>query len=189
MYCDAIRANSVQSLQYTYQNDNGGNETDTETSNETASNHDAEASGSSLEDTSNAEDGASSDNGHTTTDEIGKVTSNDSTEESTSGQDRCNQRRLRGGNTEELIAVLLDLEVIIGLARELDPGVVVASVLLDEVVHVKNTSHPASVISEEDTSERRECDDQVGTNSDRCLDTVDVGGTREGSNSTSRHCD
>lgn len=84
------------------QNDDGRNETDTKSSNETTcsqdlafnpkelllnmghtSNHDVKASGGSLKDATNAEDTAAYDDGHATTDEIGKVASNDSAEEST----------------------------------------------------------------------------------------------------------
>lgn len=68
------------------QNDDGGDETDTETSDETTSSHHTETSGGSLEDTTNAEDGTTEDDGDTATDEVGDVTSHDGTEESTSGR-------------------------------------------------------------------------------------------------------
>lgn len=65
------------------QDDDGGNETDTQTSNEATSDHDTEAGGRSLEDTTNGEDSTSENDSHTATNEISEITSNDGTEEGT----------------------------------------------------------------------------------------------------------
>ena len=65
------------------QNDNGGDETNTESSNESTADHDVETSGGSLEDATDAKDTTAHDNGHSAADEIGKVTSDDSTKKGT----------------------------------------------------------------------------------------------------------
>ena len=65
------------------QNDNGGDETNTETSNETTSNHDAKTGRGSFENTTNDEDTASHDDSDTTPDKVSNVTSNDGTKEGT----------------------------------------------------------------------------------------------------------
>jgi hypothetical protein len=65
------------------QNDNGGDKPDTETGNDTTSNHETKTSGGSLEDTTDSEDTASHDNSEATTDEISHVTSDDCAKEGT----------------------------------------------------------------------------------------------------------
>lgn len=164
------------------QDDNGRDETDTETSNETTSYHDTEASGSSLKDTTDDEDEAASDDGQTTADEIGDITSNDGTEEGTSRQDRGGEGDL-GRSNNEVLGVIL--EGITSKASVL--GVVEASVLLDEVGHGEDTTHPTSVISEEDTSKGGEGDNEVGPHGDGRLDAVDISRAGDGNNSSSRH--
>lgn len=172
------------------QNDNGRDKTDTETSNQATSDHDVEASGGSLKDTTDGEDGATKNNGKTTTDEISEITGDDGTEESTSGQDGGDERLLRRGNAEGIFAVCDDLGVEMVNAGELDVRVFSASVLLDEEVHVEDTSHPAGIITEEDTTEGCESNNQVGTDGDRSLNAVDIGRAGHGDDSTSRHvCD
>jgi hypothetical protein len=59
--------------------------------------------------------------------------------------------------------------------------------LLNEVVHVEDTTHPTCIISKEDSAKRSECDNQVSPNSDRSLDTVDISRASDGNNSTSWH--
>lgn len=171
------------------QNDNGGDETDTETSNETTSSHDTEASGSGLEDTTNAEDSTTHDDGDTATDEISDITSHDGAKEGTGRQDGGNQGDLAGPDRENSIAVVLDLLVGGRKTRELDIGVFCASVLLDNIVHVQDTSNPTSIITEEDTSKGGEGDDEVGPHGDRGLDTTDIGRAGHGDNTTTRHCE
>jgi hypothetical protein len=65
------------------QDDNGGDETDTKTGNDTTSNHDTETSGRSLKDATNSENGASENDGKSTSDEISEVTSDNGTEKGT----------------------------------------------------------------------------------------------------------
>ena len=72
-------------------------------------------------------------------------------------------------------------------AGELDVGVFGSSVLLDEVVHVEDTTHPTGIISEEDTTKGCKGNNQVGTNGNGSLDTVDIGRAGDGDNTTSWH--
>lgn len=193
------------------QNDNGGDETDTKTSNETTSSHDTKTSGSSLEDTTNYEDGTTENDSNTTSDEVGNVTSGNSTEESTissvsftsidhykqmilggvdhvpSGQDRSDERLLPWSDNKGRFAVVCNLRVQRSEAGEGNIGVLCSSVLLDEVVHVQDTSHPTSVISEEDTSKGCKSNNEVGANSDGSLDTANISRAGDGDDSTSRH--
>lgn len=85
------------------------------------------------------------------------------------------------------LPVVLDRLVSPSEARELDIGVFGASVLVDEVVHTKHTTHPSSVISEEDTTESRKGDDEVGSNGDGRLDAIDVGRAVHGDHTSTRH--
>lgn len=132
------------------QNDNGGDETDTETSNQTTNNHDFETSGGSLKDATNAEDGASKNDSEATADEISKVSRNDGTKEGTGRENGGGQGLLPRGNAEELLSVLDNNWVLSTEVGVLDVWVLVASVLFDEVVHVQDTTHPTGIISEED---------------------------------------
>jgi len=70
------------------QNDDGRDEADAETSDETTGNKKTEGSGDDLEDDSNDEDQASGDDGDTTAEEIREITSDDGAEEGTGGEDR-----------------------------------------------------------------------------------------------------
>jgi len=65
------------------QNDHGGDETDTESGDQTASNHDTKSSGGSLEDTTNSEDEAAQNDSNSTTNEVGNVTGHDRAKEGT----------------------------------------------------------------------------------------------------------
>lgn len=84
------------------QNDDGGDETDTESSNQTASNEETEAGGGSLEDNTDDENEAASNDGGTTTKPVSQVTGDQSTEESTSRENRDDERLLPGGNDESV---------------------------------------------------------------------------------------
>jgi len=169
------------------QDDNGRDETNTESSNKTASNHHTETSRGSLKNTTNAEDSASKNDGEATANEVSKVTGHDGTEEGTSRQDGGDKRLVRGGDRELCVAVVGDLGVLGVEARELDVGVLQASVLLDEVVHVEDTTHPTSIITEEDTTECCKSNDQVGANGNGGFDTAHIGRASNGDNTTTRH--
>lgn len=84
------------------QNDDGGNETDTESSNQTTSNEKTEAGGSSLEDNTNDENEAASNDGGTTTEPVSQVTGDQSTEESTSRQNRDDEGLLPRGDDKSI---------------------------------------------------------------------------------------
>lgn len=68
-------------------------------------------------------------------------------------------------------------------------GVRQAGVLTDEVFHGQNTTHPAGVVAEEDTTKGREGTDQVGPHSDGGLEARRVrrAGNDNGCYSSSRH--
>jgi len=80
--------------------DNSRHESDTESSNQTASDQETEASWSSLEHDTDDEDNAASNNGEPTTKPICQITSDEGTEESTSRENRDDERLARGGNDE-----------------------------------------------------------------------------------------
>lgn len=164
------------------QDDNGRDETDTETGNETTANHDIEASGSSLENTTDSEDEAADDDGQTTSNEVGKVTGDDGAEEGTSGEDGSDEGLLPLGNNECRGVVL---EILTGQTSVL--GIGQTSVLADEVGHSKNTTHPSRIITEEDATECGESDQKVCPYGNGGLDTGDIGGAGEGYNSSTRH--
>jgi hypothetical protein len=65
------------------QDDNGGDEPNTKSSNKSTTDHNVKTRGGSLEDATDAKDTTAHDDGHSAADEIGKVTSDDSTEEGT----------------------------------------------------------------------------------------------------------
>lgn len=164
------------------QNNNGGDETDTETSNQTTGNHDTEASGGSLENSTDDEDTAARNNGGTTTDEVGKITSDDGSEEGTSRENRSDQRLLPLCDDESGFAVGFDLIGVVREARELVIGIFLSGILLNEVVHSKNTSHPTCIISEEDTAKGGESDDEVSSHGHWGFHTIHIGGASDGDN-------
>ena len=166
------------------QNDDGGDETDTETSNQTANDHDGKSGGGSLQDGTNGEDTTSEDNGWATTNEVGDVTSSDGTEEGTAGQNGGHERLVMGRDVEGL--VVGDVGVRGGVGAIDVGGVLHASVLADEVRHGKHTSHPSSIISEEDTTKGSESTHEVCLDSHGGLDTLGIG--RAANNSIARHC-
>lgn len=169
------------------QNDDGGDEANTETSNKTASDHDIEAGRSGLKDTTDAEDHASKNNGQTSANEIGNITSHDGAEESSGGENRGDERLLPLGDNEGGFSVVLDLLRVARESIELYVGIFVTSVLLDEVVHSQDTSHPTGIITEEDTSKSRKGDDEVGPKGHGGLDAVDIGSAGDGNDASTRH--
>lgn len=165
------------------QNDDGGDETDTETSNQTANDHDSKGGGGSLQDATNGEDERSENNSWATTNEVGNVTSSDSTKEGTAGQNRGHERLITGRDVESRLVVLVLLGIGVG---EKVAGVVHAGVLANEVWHGENTSHPSSVVSEENTTKGGESTHEVCLQGHGCLDTLGIGRATE--NSIDRHC-
>ena len=84
------------------QDNDGRNETDTKTGNQTADHEQSSSGGSSLKNDTDNEDSAAGDNGSTTTKPIGQVTSDQSAEESTSRQNGSDQRLLPGRNDKKI---------------------------------------------------------------------------------------
>jgi len=80
--------------------DGGGDKADTESSNKTAGDEQTQAARSSLEDDTDDEDNAATNNSSAATEPISTVTSNQSTKEGPSGENRDNERLPRGGNDE-----------------------------------------------------------------------------------------
>ena len=98
------------------QDDDSRDEADTETSNETSSNEETQAAGSSLENDTNDEDEAASNDSSAATEPISEVTSDQSTKEGSSGENRDdegllprgNHKGVRVGNSFTLFNVLAD---------------------------------------------------------------------------------
>jgi len=121
------------------QNNNGRDETDTETSDQTADDEQGNGGRGNLETDTEDEDTAASNDGSATTEEIGKITSNDSTEECTSGQDRRDKRLLRGRHGEAIVVVA--------------SGIWVIAEFMDEVLHAHDTVDVTRIIPEKDLAD------------------------------------
>lgn len=80
------------------QNNNGGDETNTEASNQTASNEKTQARRSGLQNNTDDEDGTARNDGNATAKPVSKITGDDSTKEGSRGEDGGNQRFLPGRN-------------------------------------------------------------------------------------------
>jgi hypothetical protein len=104
-----------------------------------------------------------------------------------SGQDGSNQGLVGGGDREDRITVGSNLRILGVEPGEFDVGILCASVLLDEEVHVQDTTHPTGIITKEDTTESCESNNQVSAKSDGSFDTTDVGRARNGDDTTTRH--
>jgi len=76
------------------QDDDGRDETDTETGHETAGDEETEGGGRGLQDDTDGEDDTSEDDGGPATEEVGQVTGDNGTEEGTGGEDGGDQRFL-----------------------------------------------------------------------------------------------
>lgn len=169
---DERTANLLRANLRHVQNDDGGLETDTETGDDTTSNEESESVRSSLENHTcrslasiqaivawfaekftDEVDRAASDDGPLAADHVGDITGDDSTEEGTGRKDRDDERL--GGTPER------------GCVRSLDD--------LDEHWRASDTVDVPRIITEEDTTERRESADQVGLPGDWRLNAVDIG--------------
>jgi hypothetical protein len=85
------------------EDDDGGDEADTETRDETTGDQKTElAVEGGLEDTSDGEDNAARDNSDSSTKVVGQVTGDDGTEEGTGGEDRGDQGDFGGGNDKQI---------------------------------------------------------------------------------------
>jgi hypothetical protein len=126
-----------------------------------------------LQDTTDREDGASGDDGDSSTKVVGNVTGHQRTEKGTGRENRGEEGLGRRGNGG-FVGVELD-EVRHGAdVRRFPPG------SRDKTNdYSQDTSHPSSVVTEEDTSERGKDTKKVGSSSDGGFDPVGVGGTRQ----------
>jgi hypothetical protein len=152
------------------QNDDGRDKSDSDTSNDTTKNNQGKSgslgslSGSLNDDTSHV-DNASPNDDDPSSELVSQVTSNERTKESTSREDRGNQRVVRGRQSSGV--------------RSLN------EVLEDS--RSSDTIDVTGIVSEEDTSKGCEGAKKVRLNSNRGLDPVKVGGTSD--DSTTRHFD
>ncbi len=151
------------------EDDNGRFETDSDTSNQTT-NDDCSESITSTSDHLNNDtdhvDQTSENDSPFATNAIRDITSDDSTEESTSGQDRDDEGGVGGTESDLLIDDLLVWAV-------LDVG--------DEERRWQDTVDVTGIITKEDTSERCKSANQVGLEGDWSLNTGNVV-------AASRHC-
>ncbi|KFZ18290.1 hypothetical protein V502_04170 [Pseudogymnoascus sp. VKM F-4520 (FW-2644)] len=166
------------------QDDDGGDESDTETGDQATHDHDGKGGGGSLQDGTDGEDAASHNNGWATTNEIGNVTSGDGSEEGTAGQNRSHERLITGSNVEG--GLVREEGVRFGIGAEDVDGVGHAGVLADEERHGEHTSHPSGIISEEDATKGREGTHEVCLDGHGGLDTLGIG--RATDDSIARHC-
>lgn len=156
------------------QNDNGGDETNAQPSNETTNDHDGQSGRCDLEDTSDCENQASHDDRQPTSDKIGDIAGDDGAKEGPGGQNGRGQRLVAGGQVE-----VGDGGLVVGV------GVLQAGVLPDEVFHAQDAGHPSGVITEENTTEGGKGTDQVSFGGDRRLDTRGI--RRPGDDDWCRH--
>lgn len=167
-------------------NDDGRDESNSETGNDTTNGHENDSSGSGLKNGTNGEDSASHNDSWATTDNIGDVTSSDGTEEGTGGENRGHKGLVVGGDLEVELVGLVGIGVDIRVNVE---WVVLAGDHANEVWHSQNTSHPSSIVSEEDTSKCGESTHEVGLHGDRSLNAIGViGASDDASDFVSRHC-
>lgn len=165
------------------QNDDGRDESDTETGNQATHDHDGKGGGGSLQDGTNGEDGGSENNSWATTDEVGDITRGNGTEEGTAGQNRGHEGLVTGRNVETF---LVCEEGVRGGVGTIDvAGVGHASVLADEVWHGENTTHPSGIISEKDATKGSKGTHEVCLKGHGGLDTLDLG--RATDDSIARH--
>lgn len=118
------------------QRNSSGDHTDTETSEEAASNEKRDFNGDSLENDTEAEDDVASNQAEAATKEVGRWGSSKCTEEGTSREDGDNQGGLGG------VDIQLALVVPVACAEVVLP-----------VLHTKDATDGTSIISEEDTTE------------------------------------
>jgi hypothetical protein len=148
------------------ENDDSGLETDTETSNETTDNDASKritVTSDHLDNNTNAVDSATHDDSPLATHAVGKITSDQGTEEGTARENRDDERLVALG--ESLGTHALDL--------------------FDEVLGAVDTVDVTGIVTEEDTSERGEGAHHVGLPGDGSLDLLDIVGSLEGDRAVS----
>ena len=145
------------------QDNDGGHESNTEPSNETAGDEKTESVGCGLEDDTDDEDDATKDNGGSATIKVGKITGNESTEESTRREDRGDQRFLRCGE---------------GKIGGRGSSWIQACQKLDDVRHAHDTVDVSRIETEEDTTKSGKGTHEIGPGGDGGLDARRVGGGR-----------
>ena len=146
------------------QNDDGGDEANTETSDQTTGDQETERGRSSLQDDPDDEDAAANDDGRSTTEPVRQVTGDQRTEEGSGGKHRGDERLLRRGQRELCRVVLEELGVWIQ-----------AGVEGDEVGHAHDPADVSRVIAEEDTAESSEGAHHVTLGIDGSLELVGFG--------------
>lgn len=107
-------------------------------------------------------DNATSDDGPLATNDVGGVTSDESTEESTSREDRSDERQVAALERGSQAGGLLGEDV----GFTLDEG--------DEDAGASDTVDVTGIVTEEDTTERGECAHEVGLPGDGSLDALDI---------------
>lgn len=144
------------------QNDNGRDETNTDSANDTARAHKTEARGGSLENATDHEDATAGNDGGPTSNEVGNVTGDKSPEKGTEGENGGGQRLIACWQMESLFGSVVVGGVLVRVRQ--------AGILADEVWHGQNTTHPARVVTEEDTTKGGKGTDQVGPQGDGGLE-------------------
>lgn len=148
------------------QDDDGRNETNTKTGNQTTGNEQSQAGRGGLENDTDDENNASEDDGGPTPDPISKITTEKSTEESSGRENGHDERFLPGGENEVGGKGF-------GWVRHAGDGV-------DEIVHAHHSADITRVISEEDTTKGRKSAHEVSFDRHGRLDAIDIarGGER-----------
>lgn len=138
---------------------------------------------SAVEALTNDVDGATNDNGPLATNDVGDITSNKSTEESTSGQDRDNERGVAGADGTARGRKTLGADGTLNLLDEergVENTVDVTRVVSGRRQSARVTTwRRTSCLPKEDTTEGGEGAEQVGLPCDRRLSHVDIGGGLE----------
>lgn len=111
-----------------------------------------------LDNDTNSVDKATDNDSPLATDAVGKITSDESTEEGTARENRDDERRVAFG--ESILALALDL--------------------FNEELGAVDTVDVTGIVTEEDTSERGEGAHEVGLPGDGSLDLLDILGSLEG---------
>lgn len=153
------------------EDDDGGHETDTKSSNKTAGHEEPKGCRRGLQDDTDNEDEATNDDGCSATKEISEIARNDGTEECARRENGGDQGFLPRGKAE----------TVFGSGGGIQPGE-----SMDEVGHAHHTADVSRVVSEEYTTKRSKGTHHVGLERDRRLNALNVGRSRKGS-LTTRH--
>lgn len=152
------------------ENDNGGDETNTDTSNETTGNDGAESSrvaGNHLDNNTDSVDDASGNDSPLAAHPISEITSDESTEEGTAGQDRNNEGGV-GVSQSRVLVLRVQVGDVCGALNS-----------LDEVLVAENTVDVTRIVTEEDTTEGGKGAENVGLPGNRSFNVLDILGNAE----------